>query len=740
MAKDTVINLLKDIVEHYDTEDRFVRDRQLIDCKKYKLLWDGFTHIWWDEVAHDWRVYDELRQAESEEYYDKSINIFKAYLESIIAALSVTIPPIKCFPDDAENPLDLETAKACDKIAELIYKHNDVALVWLRAMYVYCTEGLVFGYNYSKNDKAYGVHKEKKYEDVEEVHSYTSCPNCGHQLEDLVLPDDSEVSDETKVEEDKDICPECRQIVNPERRTEKLTVTKLVGTTDNPKSRQCIEVYGLTNVKVPIYARRAEECSYLKYSYELDFAIARERFGINDTLRKKIIEGGGYQSGYDYYDVQARVPNQYLTDTPKTTVTINEWWFRPCAYHVKEEIKDVKELSKKFPEGCKVTFVDDIFIKAESSKLDDHWTMTRNPFSESLHHDPLGATMVSVQDVTITLISLILQTIEHGIPQTFADPNVLNFKMYSKSKVSPGSIYPATPKAGKDMGTSFYEVRTATLPQEVIPFAQWVQSLGQVVSGALPSLFGGALEGTKTASEYGMSRAQALQRLQNTWKIFTIWWKEIFAKAIVSYIENMQEDEKYVTKNAHGGYINNFIRMAELEGNIGNIEVEASENLPMTWMHKKESIMQLMQLNNPVLMQFLTNPQNLPKIKEAIGLTDIYMEGEEDREAEYAEIGQLLASEPIIGEDGMEIPSVDVDPIFDNHQLRFDIIRTYIISEAGRLAKLENEAGYRNLLLHAKAHHMQLMERAKADAEAQTAQLEANNGPKPEESPAPIQS
>ena len=44
------------------------------------------------------------------------------------------------------------------------------------------------------------------------------------------------------------------------------------------------------------------------------------------------------------------------------------------------------------------------------------------------------------------LISLVLQTIEHGIPQTFADPKVLNFNAYRNSEVIPGGIYPATPK------------------------------------------------------------------------------------------------------------------------------------------------------------------------------------------------------------------------------------------------------------------------------------------------------
>ena len=66
---------------------------------------------------------------------------------------------------------------------------------------------------------------------------------------------------------------------------------------------------------------------------------------------------------------------------------------------------------------------------------------------------------------------------------------------YRNSEVIPGGIYPATPKAGKSLSEGFYEVSTATLSQEVLPFAEKVQQMGQMVSGALPILFGGQMSG-----------------------------------------------------------------------------------------------------------------------------------------------------------------------------------------------------------------------------------------------------
>src|SRR5262249_49513588 len=51
-----------------------------------------------------------------------------------------------------------------------------------------------------------------------------------------------------------------------------------------------------------------------------------------------------------------------------------------------------------------------------------------------------------------------------------------------------------------------------------------------------------------------------------------------------------------------------------------------------------------------------------------------------------------------------ELPSVEVDKDLDNHDIEADVCRTYLVSDAGRLLKLENPLGYKNVLLHMKEH------------------------------------
>lgn len=724
--------LLREVAELYWKEDQATRERQVRVWKRLKLLWEGFTRTWYSEVAHDWRIFDPSVADDNgyEDYYDKPVNVFRAYLESIIAALSVTIPAIKCFPDDADNTLDNLTAKAGDKIAKLIYRHNDVNLLWLQALFIYCTEGMVACHTYSKSSEDYGIVKEPKYENINEVHEYKICANCKAQLADTVLsdqaeaefdPDDSDVPVQSFVQQDEELCPQCLMMGTPITTQQNLIVSRLVGYNETVKSRQCIEIYGGLYVKVANYARKQCDTPYLFWSFETHYAMARQKY---PNIREAIQPGENNST--DPYERWARISPQYQGETPVNLVTERHCWLRPAAFECLQDTKDVEYLKKKFPNGAKVIFVDDTIAEYENQSLDDHWTLTHNPLSDYLYFNPLGMLLTSVQEITNDIISLTLQTIEHGIPQTFADPAVLNFNQYQQQETSPGAIYPATPKGGKTMGDAFYEVRTATLSAEVLPFANQVQSLGQVVSGALPSLFGGDLQGSKTASQYSMSRAQALQRLQNTWKMFTTWWKIVFSKTIPSYIKDMQDDERYVERDSSGNFINIVIHRAELEGKLGQIELESNENLPITFAQQKDMVMQMLQAQNPLLQQLMMDPQNLPILYEALGIPDLNIPGQDSRNKQYDEIKDLLATEPTeVPPDMMQVeeamamgmpmpqpieePSVPVEE-FDNHQVELEICIHWLNSEAGIQAKYENQVGYQNVVLHARAHKMAMMQ------------------------------
>ncbi len=708
--QDKIEKLLKQVCDTFDKEDTEVRARQIRQWRKLKYFWAGFTRTWWSSTAHDWRVVDNLTNSLGDDaYYDKPINVFRAYLESIIAALSITIPTVTCFPDDAESDIDISTAKAGNKIADLIAKHNDATLLWLHALFIYCTEGMVACYNYTKEDYKYGEYTEPKKEETEETVDTHVCPDCGteipqdlmNDLKDEYDPEDVELQDLLKGNK---FCPQCQAEIEPEVKQQQVFVTRFVGITTKPKSRQCMEVYGGLYVKVPNYAMKQADVPYLKFSYETHYSNAIERF---KDLTDKVTKVSKITPGYSTDDNErwGRVSTQYFGEEPVNNVTIANWWLRPASFNVLGHSEDIELLKEEFPDGARCVFINELYGESENECLDDHWTLTNNPLSDNIHFDPLGLLLTSVQEITNDLNALILQTIEHGIPQTFATPDVINFNAYQQMEVSPGSIVPTKPQSGKALEDGFYTVKTASLSSEVLPYSQGIQEMGQLVSGALPSLFGGNQgSGGKTAAQYSMSRAQAQQRLGNTWKMLSIWWKDIFGKAIPAFIKEMKDDERYVEKNNTGGFINTYIRQIEVNGKIGSVELESSEELPTSWAQKKDVIMQLLQSGNQEVMASISSPENIPLLAQAIGLEEFYIPGADDREKQYEEIRLLVQSAPIPDGMGGETSSVPIEPDVDNNAIEAEICRSWLISSTGRLCKVENPDGYKNVLLHMQAH------------------------------------
>src|ERR1035437_3235195 len=650
-----VASLLKTVADHFDKEDRATRERQIRHWRRLKLYWNNFSQVYWSETAKDYRIYggDTNSSDSDQDYYDKPVNIFKAFLETIIAALSIQIPAVNCVPDDADNPLDISTAKAGDKISELIYKHNDVTFLWLHALYIHCTEGIIGCYNYSKADKEYGTYDKPKFKD-EEIYAHV-CPQCGARQPDELFsedelnefsPDDDDVDIKNALSEGP-LCLECGAQLDKDLQKTKLIVPRLVGMTKEPKSRICLEVYGGLYIKIANYAKKQADTPYLHFSYETHYANALE---CHPSLRDKIPHGGWSNVGVnDPYEQYGRLNTQYRGEFPEESVTVKNCWLRPAAFNVLAE-EDYKRLKKLFPDGVKFVMVNDIPADYENESLDDHWTLTVDPMSDFLNHDPLGELLTNIQDIVNDLISLTLQTIEHGIAQTWADPAVVNFNAQRQVEAMPGTITPTKPVSGsRDLSGAFHTSQTASLSPEVFNFYRIIQELGQFVSGALPSIFGGnqAAGSSRTASEYAMSKGMALQRLQTPWRMMTIWWKSIFGKVIPMYMKNMVEDERIVEKNDAGKFINVFIRKAEMDGKIGSIELEPDDKLPVSDEQQADIIMQLMTLNNQEITSALLDPENLPYIAKVIKIPEFHLPGEEDREKQYEEIDELVNAAPI---------------------------------------------------------------------------------------------
>jgi hypothetical protein len=90
---DETARLLKQIVDHFDDEDRAVRDRQIRTWRRLKLLWKIFrmsitSEVGMIGVSPKLSAQEKIRSG----FYDKPVNVYRAYLNPLLLFQVITVP------------------------------------------------------------------------------------------------------------------------------------------------------------------------------------------------------------------------------------------------------------------------------------------------------------------------------------------------------------------------------------------------------------------------------------------------------------------------------------------------------------------------------------------------------------------------------------------------------------------------------------------------------------------------
>lgn len=689
--------------QFYSREDRATRDIMVAFWRKLENYFNGIQRIFWDYSISDWRRVpltddDKATSLIDPTLYDKIINIYRAHGESLIAALSIKLPNVIFYPDDADVTEDIDTAKAYSKIAELITKHNDGILIFIKSLFILFNQGVVAAYIYNRESTEYGTVKVPSYgEDTKVVTHTLICPVCNEVVDQFQTRGDEQVPPQVEV------CGSCGVEVEPhDSITEELFPT-ITGYTDEAKSRTIIDVFGPLYAHMPLYARAQKDMPYINLKFEQHNAMLRDFYP--EAIKDKIsIRGGsGASNTYDRY---ARAFNAIQYSELQNQSTVACMWLRPWAFECLGDNDKVAALKKLYPDGVYFEVInDDLLARARPEKLDDHWEITHNPLSNYLHADPMGKPLAPVQEIITEINDLTLDTFEHSIPETFADPLVLDFKKYGESQAKPGMVTPAKPPAGKGLADGFHTLKVATLSKDMDVYDSSMTQKGQFVSGSLPSIWGGANStGSKTASEYTESRAMAMQRLNITWVMLKTWWAKTIGKGVVIYANSMIADEKIVQKAGNAnGFVNIWIKQAELIGNIGSVEPDADETLPMSAEALKAVIMELIPLNNPEVNSALFSPMNTPIISRALGAPNLFIPGEDQRNKQLSEITDILNGIPVM-----------VEPLIDDHPIHIEMIKSWAASPTGIAIKRINQMAYEMITIQHLQDHMMAQQQTMA--------------------------
>src|SRR5678815_1370871 len=130
----------------------------------------------------------------------------------------------------------------------------------------------------------------------------------------------------------------------------------------------------------------------------------------------------------------------------------------------------------------------------------------------------------------------------------------------------------------------------------------------------------------------------------------------------------------------------------------------------MSFGQKRSVLMNLLQLGNEEINSVLFASDNAAYVQSLIGLNEVKLPGQAQRNKQMREILLLISAEPTQNpETGQVLSSVPVEPNVDDNMVHVETLIEFITSNTGQDLKEANQAGYANCLApvsytHLRAH------------------------------------
>ena len=816
---------LQELVRQIAQESDMARREEIRRVKQAHYFWRGLHYLWWNERDQNWHLPFEQKltsqtSLEDMPRYEFVTNIYQAFGQSIISALSQSTPHVRFLPKSPSSELDLATAKAASDIVDLVERNNNIEQRLAEEAFHLWVGGKVGAYmRYVVDGQAFGWHQEPQIEAREKQirPSRLLCPECGAEtpaeslrrvarrdgrasgaeapdsMRDFVgaeaptpgvngadgeiaapgaqsperflppslklrraganpaeagpgapnaaaqaensgeIPRGGACPEQGRGAARNDIegagpgellfCPECGALIETQQwlPPETVTVPEVTGTLNVPNGQEVVTMVGALELKTPPWASEQREYPYLQWNMETHLARLRAAYPhAADKIGPPVTPDGSQE-----YERLARLsqsqggPFTQGGDINQNLITYQRTWMRPWAFYLIADKQKRERLIELFPEGCYVAFAGEAYLESRNESMDDHWrVMHALPGDGSSTGRPsLGDSLISVQERFNTLTNLQMETYDYGVPPIYVDPEAIDVEATQYQTAEPGAVYPARPRPGMPLGASFFMPPPAQVPPDLVEHAQELMGpIAQFLTGAVPALFGGSMEGQKTATGYAMARDQAMGRLGLVWRRMRQFQADMMMLAVDCFRKNRSTDVEIPLIGAAAEFESKWIRLADLKGNI-LAQPESDDQFPTLWNQKRGVLLQLMSMKDPSIEQTLAMPENLALVKQLLGLPDLQIPGEAARAKQMREIVVLLESQPVAQIDPATgqtvfLPSLVPDKFADNHQVELETCKHWLTSDAGQLAKVNNPEGWANVRAHAMMHQQFLEEQA----------------------------
>jgi hypothetical protein len=684
-------------------EDRYPRLMEVKDVSQAERYWGGRQYNWWSEEDKKWNLptqgtptaYGDL-DVEDEPRFQFVTNIYQSRGLMTIGAGAGAPPRYRFFPNDADNPDDIDTAAGRTKEAKLIQRWNPIQKMLQQEYYHAYTGGFIAWWSrYVANGEKYGVDSVNMLSQSEqEVGSTISCPDCGW----------SAPADEA---EPPIPCPQCQSPLTEENITEEepIPVPEDGGQTDVPKGRQVISIYGALNSKRPQCTDEQSEWHYFAIEMEMHYAKLKAAFPDKaDEIKAGLTFGAD-----DVFERNARLAISANTKSQTQTgsnqaslCTFARVWFRPSAFWMLKDKDQRDRALEKFPRGIRCEFAGKVYCQAEDESMDDAIVSCHAMPGRGQHRPGIGTSMLSVQDRFNTLTNISMETYEYGIPITYRASDTFSSEADSEQRAAPGLEIEVMVPPNVDLKTRIMQTRADSVSPDMQK--HMMDLMGPVpdeLTGTYPALTGAGKDQPETLGQQAMQRDAAMGRQG----IFYVNIKQAHADVMTISCRCLEKHEEGVLKipvfGNSGDFESETVDVTALEGEA-EAYPEGDENFPELWNQKRATFMQV--ADTRYGQELMKDPGNQQVGLKLIGIEDLKSPQTDAWQKQLKEINELTKIPE--GDDLLTgiAPSVEVDPKHDDNVTESACCKWWVNNELGQKCKRQNPVGYQAVIEHWDQH------------------------------------
>ena len=558
-----------------------------------------------------------LGQGEDPDLYAHNDNIYQTFLMIFIAALMVDLGKARYQPADAQDEQDLEIAGKASTIQAFNERKNKIAsLHQLKLLYLWTCGGFFRYTRYTIDQKKAGTSLTPQYatKPTKVTPDGYLCPACGK-----FTPDTGHTPFTSKP-----ACTSCGMGISQKDwyEGEMLDLPVRVGELETANGMTAMTICNglMVDVNPDALDDPIADTEILDYTIELSAAKIRAAY---PAMYAEIAASMGSDAAVDG-DASKRGRAQQTTPgsnaraiTTEGLCSYSRCWIDVVAFNELEDEKLAKELTTRYPKGCKLVLCgQDTFLDAVNEAKEDHWTWCGTIKGLGAYPFAAGKVVMDVQERVTKIVNKIEAYADRiAFGAGFFDSDYIDGNALQNKVATPGNLTGVS-RTDEETGqrvplADLFHHFTFQPDPEIWKYADNLTTRAQFLCGVMPQVFGGSDKNVQTAEGQEQALNTALGRLKQYIDQMRSEDADAARLSVKCSIENMDEEIKIVEEGETPGSWKT-IRMlkAELAGDFFTYP-ETDEGFPATYAEIQARLMQLLAQNQkmPIVAQMLADPK-----------------------------------------------------------------------------------------------------------------------------------